>query len=345
MSPMVDLTRKDALALVAEANRSPSAHNTQPARWRFLPGGRVHLLEDVSRRVPFADPTGKDAMVSLGAAFEGMSLALSCRGLGLRAPDLADLDLGDPTEGGATDGGPYRLVASTTLVEAGAREPLAEFVTLRRSYRGRFQADPSVLKSVRSLADTQEGLSVIDAPTEIADLARAHDRSSYRFLEIPELQAELYAWLRFTPAHPDWQRDGLTADCMAMSFLEARAAVMLFRPGMFRVLKLTGLGRLATAEAGATRSAAALLVLHQGQGAGWFEAGRSFYRIWLELTRRGLSACPMSALADDLDECASLRTRCGLEPDASVINVFRVGKAPPDGAPKSPRLPPDELLV
>ena len=30
---------------------------------------------------------------------------------------------------------------------------------------------------------------------------------------------------------------------------------------------------------------------------------------------------------------------------AAVINVLRVGKAPPAGAPKSPRLPPDELVV
>ena len=341
MSPMVDLTREDALTLVAEANLAPSVHNTQPARWRFLPGGRILLLEDVRRRVPFADPTGKDAMISLGAAFEGMSLALSCRGLGLGASDLADFSEGT----GAGDDEPYRLVASTTVVEAGARDPLAELVTLRRSYRGRFEADTSARESVRGLVDAEEGLSVIDAPTEIADLAHAHDRSSYRFLKIPEVQAELYEWLRFTPAHPDWHRDGLTADCMAMSSLEAQAAVMLFRPGMFRVLKLTGLGRLATAEVGATRSAAALLVLHQSPGPGWFEAGRSFYRIWLELTRLGLSVCPMSALADDPDECASLRTRCGLVPDAAVINVFRVGKAPPDGAPKSPRLPPDELVV
>ena len=58
MSPMVDLTREDALTLVAEANLAPSVHNTQPARWRFLPGGRMLLLEDVRRRIPFADPTG-----------------------------------------------------------------------------------------------------------------------------------------------------------------------------------------------------------------------------------------------------------------------------------------------
>ncbi len=338
---MADLTREDTLTLVAEANLAPSAHNAQPARWRFLPEGRVLLLEDVRRRIPFADPTGKDAMISLGAAFEGMSLALSRRGLGLGAPDLAD----SPAGAEPSDDEPYRLVASTTVGEAGARDPLAEFVTLRRSYRGRFETDASVLESVRALVEAEEGLSVIDAPTEIAELARAHDQTAYRFLKIPEVQAELYEWLRFTPAHPDWHRDGLTADCMAMSSLEARAAVMLFRPGMFRVLKLTGFGRLATAEAGATRSAAALLVLHHSPGRGWFEAGQSFYRIWLELTRLGLSGCPMSALVDDPDECARLRTRCGLVPDAAVVNVLRVGKTPPDGAPKSPRLPPDELVV
>ena len=79
-------TREEQFAIVAEASRAPSVHNVQPARWRFMPGA-VLLLEDVRRRLPDADPSGHDTLVSLGAAWEGMRIALSLRGLELDTPD------------------------------------------------------------------------------------------------------------------------------------------------------------------------------------------------------------------------------------------------------------------
>src|SRR5262249_60944221 len=89
-APHVRLTltdRSTLFSVLAEASRAPSAHNTQPARWRFEPDGTVHLFEDLTRRLPVADPTGHDGAVGLGAAFEGLHLALSRRGI--RLPPLA----------------------------------------------------------------------------------------------------------------------------------------------------------------------------------------------------------------------------------------------------------------
>ncbi|MDX3805186.1 MAG: nitroreductase family protein, partial [Bosea sp. (in: a-proteobacteria)] len=67
--------------LLAEARLAPSAHNTQPTRWRLLGDDALLLLEDVTRRLPVADPSGHDVRLSHGAAIEGMSLALGRRGL------------------------------------------------------------------------------------------------------------------------------------------------------------------------------------------------------------------------------------------------------------------------
>lgn len=64
---MKPLDRAQQLELVREASRAPSAHNTQPARWRFLPDGTVELREDITRRLTVGDPTGRDAGAGLGA--------------------------------------------------------------------------------------------------------------------------------------------------------------------------------------------------------------------------------------------------------------------------------------
>jgi len=78
-------TRAQQERILAEVSRAPSVHNVQPARWRFDDDG-VTLLQDRSRRLPAADPTGRDVEASLGASFEGMHLALSRFGLGLAEP-------------------------------------------------------------------------------------------------------------------------------------------------------------------------------------------------------------------------------------------------------------------
>src|SRR4030095_5692694 len=125
---VIDLPPDLQRHVAGEAARAPSVNTVRPARWRFLPGGEVRLLRDVRRALPVADPTGHDVLVSLGAAFEGLRLALSRRGLGLSEPE--------PCEGFEE---PFAPVARAWILEAGAADPLAEELLRRRTYRGRFR--------------------------------------------------------------------------------------------------------------------------------------------------------------------------------------------------------------
>ncbi|HWC33524.1 MAG TPA: hypothetical protein VG650_01740 [Mycobacteriales bacterium] len=82
--------RQEFEALVAIAGRAPSVHNTQP--WRFgLSAARTLELELVRDRVlPHTDPTGREAVVSCGAALHNLLLALrmrNLRGTVVPAPD------------------------------------------------------------------------------------------------------------------------------------------------------------------------------------------------------------------------------------------------------------------
>ena len=338
---MTKLTRADVLELVAEATLAPSAHNAQPARWRVDRGGQWELLEDVTRRLPFADPSGKDATVSLGAAFEGLSLAMSRRGLSLSEPVFASTD-GD-TE--VVPVSPFRSIAKAEPSGRSDADPLAAVTSMRRTYRGAFVPFAHPHHRLQGLAAGAPDVVLVEDVDTIRDLARTHDEASYDFLRAPESQSELYEWMRFTPGHPAWERDGMSAPCLNMSGLTGRVASTLFRPGGFRFLKAIGLARPLTSEAAVTRSASALLVISRLPEDDWFAAGRRFYRVWLELTEMGLSACPMSLLVDDPAACAELKERAGLDSDTVVTNVLRVGVAPERGVPKSARLPAEEVLL
>ena len=69
--------------IVGAARLAPSAHNTQPVRWHFGSDGVIALLGDTSRRLPCADPHGRDFALSCGAALEATALSLGAQGIGV----------------------------------------------------------------------------------------------------------------------------------------------------------------------------------------------------------------------------------------------------------------------
>jgi nitroreductase len=323
------------IELVGEAARAPSAHNTQPARWRFTTEGHVLLFEDRTRRLAVSDPTGRDQRVGLGAAFEGLRLALSRRGLGLTDPQLV---------AHGTDV-PLRLVARSDITAGNSPDPLLPYVDARSTFRGQFlPPDDRHLTGLRQVLDGADVIPVYDTGA-IGHWAEVSDMVTFRFLARPEYQAELYQWIRFSARDHGWSRDGLTADCLGLSRPERLAGRWLLEPGRFATLARLGWHRPLVREASRTRSATALAIFHRPESEDPLTAGRRFYRLWLEITRAGFSARPMSALADDEHVVAQLRERHRVPGGSSVINVFAIGRAAPDWVARSPRLPPSELLV
>jgi hypothetical protein len=336
---MTSPDRSVQLELVREANRAPSVHNVQPARWRFGADGEVWLFEDAARRLRVADPTGRDGRLSLGAAFEGLTLALSRRGLALETPELAPAPA--PSVGDAAGLVP---VARAVIRPGTAADPLAGSVSARRTFRGRFvRADADARRRLGALLDSLPGVVPVLEPADVRDVGALNDRASWEFLRQPEYQQELYRWMRLSHRHPGWGRDGLNADALALSGPERFAAALALHPSVFAVLRALGVGRFLVAEAPKTASATAVAILTAARREDRFEAGRRFYRTWLAIAAAGFALCPMSALVDSDAAAAELKGRYRVAPDAALVNVFRIGPAP--SGPSTPRLPAEELLV
>jgi nitroreductase len=331
----VELAPEVQRALAAEAARAPTVHNVQPARWRFGPEGAVTLLRAVGRELPVADPAGHDLRVSLGAAWEGMAIALSRRGMGLAEPAGVE---------GAREEGGLLPVAESVIVEGTGEDPLAAQVEARRSFRGRFDPVPAdVLRRLEGVGG--DDARYVTDPAAIRAAAELYDDAAWGFVGRPEYHAELHRWMRLSPSHPDWARDGLNADCMALSGVERAAASVLLRPGVFGVLRRLGLAKPVISEAAQTRSASALLLFTPARDMSDFDVGRRFYRLWLEVTALGLAMVPMSALADSPEARERLCREHRVPASRRLANVLRVGRVPVGGAARSPRLPVEELLV
>lgn len=81
--------------LLGLACQAPSVHNTQPWSWR-VDGDGVLLYADRSRQLPIEDPSGRNLIISCGAALHHLRFA--ARALGLEAdierlPEGPDSDL------------------------------------------------------------------------------------------------------------------------------------------------------------------------------------------------------------------------------------------------------------
>ncbi len=97
---------KDVLRnAVLLACRAPSVHNSQPWRW-VAEGNAVHLFVDRNRTVPATDGSGREALVSCGAALDHLRVAMTAAGWGadtVRFPNPNNRDHLATLEFSATD--------------------------------------------------------------------------------------------------------------------------------------------------------------------------------------------------------------------------------------------------
>jgi hypothetical protein len=317
-----DMFRK----LVAEAALSPSVHNTQPTRWRLTPDGQVEVLQDDSRRLAIGDPEGRDLNVSHGSAVEGFCLVSGLRGLAVEV-----------RPGGG-------VVTRLDVGPGGFADPLAAFLAQRRTWRGKFEQGAAATAALARL-ERSDDVTVVQTPDEVARLADLYDAASLRWFRNAPYRAELVSWMRLSRRHPSWSLDGLNAEAMQMSAIEAAGAGLVLRPGVFEGLDRIGLAGALVAEAAVVRSASAIALFHRPAGEAPFETGRWFHRVWLGFTQVGLSASPMAVLADDIEARARVQADFGIGDDRRLITAFRLGVAPARGVTPKPRLPLDALIV
>lgn len=323
----------DRAALVAEAILAPSVHNVQPARWRLVGDDQLLLLEDRRTQLPVGDPTGHDAAISLGAAAEGLRLAAARQGASLASsPDLPDAE------------GPLVPVASYRVVPGGAvPHPLGEVTGSRCSWRADFMP-PTDEDRHAAAGLAAEDAAVETDPGRLVELARLADAASFRFLRQQPFRGELRSWMRLSPRHPRWSRDGLNADAMAMSRIEAVGAGLVLGP-LFGLLDRLHVAEPLLAERSKMASATGLVVFHRPCGEDPFVSGAHFYRLWLRLEQAGFAAAVIAALADDRPSAERLAELVGLPAERRVVSSFRIGRRPTGVVPPRARCDIREVLV
>jgi nitroreductase len=299
---------------------APSIHNSQP--WRFrLRGGGIDVLSDPERQMHIVDCSGRQMLISVGAALFNLRVALLAHG---RVPVVRLRP--DPAQ-------PHyvaRVAAGSPVVAGFTARALASAIWRRRTNRLPFarRAVPrAALDELVRAAGVEGAMLTVAGPVDrelILDLTRAaNDRqrrdAGYR--------AELTAWSQ----GPASRCDGVPASAWGPT--DRRQGVPLRDFGL---------------TAGTDRSVFSfeprptLLVLSTPGDSPyrWIRAGQAFERVLLTATVRGLAMTPLT-------QCLELPDLRSLVPagwaDLKAQVILRVGYG--HRVPFTPRRPLREVVV
>jgi nitroreductase len=194
--PVGSMATEQVRTVLASAALAPSAHNSQP--WRFRCTTRaIELYADLDRGLPITDPDQQELLIACGAAVLNLRLAIRAQG---RRYDLRLLP--DPKN--------PDLLASLRPTGAhpitSAERLLADAITKRRTHRRPFASTPvpiAARNELRRAAEMEHAwLATLHGPqlSALQPLLRAAHRVQ---LATPGFMAEWRHWVNKTDALRD----------------------------------------------------------------------------------------------------------------------------------------------
>jgi hypothetical protein len=326
MSGSTRPTLEDVRTVVELAGLAPSVHNSQP--WRFVwDGTALEVHEDSSRGLAVLDPSGRERVLSCGAALLNARLGWA---------ELAwtcSVEL-------LPDGGPTLLAR---LVPDGRRPPtpqeheLAAAAVRRATDRDPYDDRPipeEVLTRLRAAAEEEGGwLRVVDDARDevVLEVLLAHADAAQR--GDPAYLAELETWRtgsgevgvpdKALPTVPSGGRGS------SLSLRDFDAG----HPGMTPAADPTG-------QPPAEHPVVLVLGTEDDTRRDWLLAGQALGRLLLHATVAGVAAQPVTSVLEVPVLRARLRTQLGLVGFPQMVLRAGYGTA----GPASHRLPVDRVL-
>lgn len=314
------LPRAEALRLVDYATSAPSVHNTQPWQWRVA-GNVIELYADTSRRLIVEDPTGRNLVISCGAALHHLQVAADALGWTTDVDRVAGTS--DPT-----------LLARVKLARSGrpVHPDRLQPVLDRRTDRRRFTSWPVPDERLEHLAEEARERGCHATPL-------LDETSRVRLKILAETALASAAAHEAAAAEQDrWVDRGRTEG--VPSWLVPKDGTDPLRNRFGRGLLAEGQTELETSDG--------IIVLGgtADDARSWLRTGEGLSALWLLATEGNLSVVPLSQPVEIEQTRGTLRREVlggAFTPDIIVrIGWQAIGRSE---LPQSPRRPVDDVLL
>jgi hypothetical protein len=322
--------RDIARQVVELASRAPSVHNTQP--WRFVATeGGLDLYADRTRQLDALDPTGRQLVISCGAALGMARLAVRALGLDCRVellPDDRDLD--------------HLARLSVGVGRPATDDDLAVVrgIGRRRTVRDRFDSRPlpAVVRGAlgREVERGEVWLRWLDSVADRTALAVLADRADRILRADPSVRAELARWRR------DAQDavDGIPAAALPTVPAALRAADVPLRE-FEPVDGAPGGADPQQLPLPAERPDLVVVATRYDGPASWLEAGQATARMLLRATTLDIATSPLNQVLEVAWTRQRLRAELGLVGHPQLVHRLGYGRLE---GPPTPRRPVEEVL-
>jgi nitroreductase len=309
--------------LLSAAGAAPSVLNTQPWLFRFV-DKTVQVHRDDARRLPALDPSGRQLVISCGAALHNLRTA--ARHLGYEPVVSA---LPEPDQPG--------LLASVDLRRrrppSAAEERRYAAIERRHTARTRYTDErlpAEVVAHLEELASAQGAVLRVLPRRELATLLELAARADAALRRRPEVRDELARWVGVDPAT---QHEGIPAEALGLVDTGSRPAVRDFAPGR----------DIPGRPVGPSEAEPNLMLLSTfaDQQVNWLRAGMALQSVLLEVTAAGLVASFLTQALED-EQVRSWARDCG-HPLTHPQMILRVGHG--KAGPPTPRRPLTDLVL
>lgn len=329
--PAIDIV-DPRLVVLSWAILAPSPHNSQPWLARLHDANGIGVRLDARRLLPTIDPQARQALISLGAFLELLSLAAAAQGL------RATISLGP---GGDAD---VRLSRGTV------HDPLFAALPHRRSTKLAYDMEKPITREHREALSQAAGTTVAmgftGEPAQVEAMCEIVLAAFLLEYGMPVTLEETVRWIRLGAAEVEAHPDGLALTGTAVWWL-TRLRVLsresLGHPGS----SAWRLGRLQWENLIAGTASFGWVVTADDSVASRVAAGRAYQRVDLAAAAAGVAVHPVSQALGDYAQMFPSRLRLdtllGIRPPARVQMLFRVGYAGPQSP--SPRRHPEDILV
>lgn len=314
--------------IIYPAVLAPSAHNTQP--WKFrIANGAIDVYVDWGRHLRVSDPTLRQLYISVGCAIANMKIAASFWGYEYEVRYF-------PEGEGRQEAVARMILLNPAGGPRGDMAALYSAISQRRTNRSMYDQKALTDNEREAIMHNGDSTTIfIDDRDKIEQLAHVSEEGTFHTLSRKDFREELSHWVRNSWTE---QHDGMPGYAMGMP-----APMSLVAPMMIRIVPIHIQEAPKTKKQVETASA---LIVFVGVDSfhDWVKTGESFEQVWLNATAVGLAAMPVVAAIE-----AGQAYRGRLQEIAGAaklpLSMLRIGHAEKNNLRATPRRTIDECLV
>jgi len=304
-------------AMLEAARHAPSVHNTQPWQLLLTEDGALEVRADRSRQLQTLDPSGRQLVMSCGAAIDHAAVAASALGREVTVEVLPEPSLLG------------RVTVSGEVAPSDETRALADAIGRRHTYRDRFLDEPvpaDFLDRLRDAAhETGAWLDVVSNEDRLLQLEVLLTHATEEQLHDPDYVAELAFWTE-QPAASGFGIPAANRDPVAGA--GSNVAVRDFSAG--RIHDDGG----ADDPPRVDHPAVVILGTDGDEVLDQVQAGRALSRLLLTATAHGFAAQPLGQVTDTVAWRSRLSSVMALRGHPQL--ALRLGR-PQHDVPPTPR--------